>query len=126
MNADSEVECFLRGFDLLGKQDTILDIRANSPCKVPFPTPATYEAAVRCYLEICAPVSRHFIAMLSQFSPADDVRTRLITLGQDKDTFHQEVVMKCLTPPQLLETPSPKRPFSGVPFSAVIEGVKRL
>ncbi|KAK7905449.1 NADPH-cytochrome P450 reductase [Exophiala xenobiotica] len=126
MNADSEVERFLRVFSLQGKRDTVLDIRADSQGKVPFPTPTTYEAAVRYYLEICAPVSRQFVAMLSQFSPTEEVQSRLTALGQDKDLFHQEVAMKCLNLAQLLETLSPSYPFSGVPFSAIIEGVRRL
>ncbi|KIW75335.1 hypothetical protein Z517_10076 [Fonsecaea pedrosoi CBS 271.37] len=126
MNADVEVERFLRVFGLWDKRNTVIEIKADSQGKVPFPTPTTYEAAVRYYLEICVPVSRQFVGMLAQFSPSEDVRKQLAKLGSDKEYFHQGVAAKCLNLAQLLEATSPTLPFSDVPFSAIIENVRRL
>ncbi|OQU97042.1 SnoaL-like domain-containing protein [Cladophialophora immunda] len=126
MNADMEVERFLRVFGLLEKRNTVFSIHVDTQGKVPFPSPTTYEAAVRYYLEICGPVSRQFLGTLAQFSPTDAVRASMAKLGQDKDLFHQEVAVKCMTLAQLLERLSPSHAFSGVPFSAIVEGVRRL
>ncbi|OAL27049.1 hypothetical protein AYO20_09857 [Fonsecaea nubica] len=126
MNADVEVERFLRVFGLWDKRNTVVEIKADSQGKVPFPTPTTYEAAVRYYLEICVPVSRQFVGMLAQFSPSEDARKQLAKLGSDKEYFHQGVAAKCLNLAQLLEAISPTLPFSDVPFSAIIENIRRL
>ncbi|EXJ84070.1 NADPH-ferrihemoprotein reductase [Capronia epimyces CBS 606.96] len=126
MNADVEVERFLRVFDLWDRRHTVFSIKAAQQGRDPFPTPTTYEAAARYYLEICGPVSRQVIDILAQFSPSPEVKAAMTKLGRDKDHFHQEVTGQCLNLAQLLETLSPSQPFSKVPFSALVEGLRRL
>ena len=52
VNADSEVEQFLKVFGLWECRATVIDLESLDPTiKVPIPTPTTYEAAARHYLE---------------------------------------------------------------------------
>lgn len=127
MNADSEVERFLKVFGLLEKRNKTIRIEAiDDMSKVPFPTPTTYEAAVRYYLEICAPVSRQFLSSLSQFIPDESMKKEMIRLGSDKEYFSQMVSSRCLNLAQTLEQMSTTQALSGVPFSVMVEGLKTL
>ncbi|KAI5460615.1 putative NADPH--cytochrome P450 reductase [Mariannaea sp. PMI_226] len=124
-NAGREVDRFLSVFGLLRKRDQVINIESvDATAKVPFPTPTTYDAAVSYYMEICAPVSRQFIASLAQFAPDEVSKKELVRLGNNKEYFRKKVTEQRYNIAQTLQTISQKA-FS-VPFSLLIEGVHRL
>jgi NADPH-ferrihemoprotein reductase len=127
MNPDFEVTRFLKVMGLFEKKDVVINIRPRDlTVKVPFPSPTTYEAAVRHYLEICAPVSRQFVATLAAFSPDQSSKHAMKRLGEDKDEFHRVVTSRCLNIAKTLESICNTKPWSEIPFSAVIEGLSTL
>lgn len=125
-NPGLEVDRFLRVFGLEEKRHSVIHIKGiDVTAKVPIPTPTTYDAAVRYYLEICGPVSRQFLSSLAPFAPDETAKAELVRLGNDKDYFHEKVSAQCFNVAQFLETLSSK-PFSAVPFSFLIEGIHKL
>lgn len=125
-NAGVEVDRFLKVFGLEEKRDTVIKIKGvDVTAKVPIPTPTTYDAAVRYYLEICAPVSRQFVNSLAAFAPDEEAKAELVRLGNDKDYFHEKVTSQCFNIAQALQSVTSK-PFSSVPFSLLIEGINRI
>lgn len=71
-NPGKEVDRFLNIVGLANKRDTVIAVKGmDATSKVPFPSPTTYEAVIRYHLEICAPVSRQFVATLAQFASGD-------------------------------------------------------
>ncbi|KAJ6164696.1 NADPH cytochrome reductase [Penicillium chermesinum] len=93
--------------------------------KVPIPTPTTYDAAVRYYMEVCAPVSRQFVSSLAAFAPDEQSKAELVRLGSDKDYFHEKISEKCFNIAQALQSIT-SQTFSAVPFSLLIEGLNKL
>jgi Sulfite reductase, alpha subunit (flavoprotein) len=93
--------------------------------KVPIPTPTTYDAAARYYMEVCAPVSRQFVSTLAAFAPDEESKSEIIRLGNDKDYFHEKITNQCFTIAQALQSITSK-PFTAVPFSLLIEGLNKL
>ncbi|PLN86714.1 NADP/FAD dependent oxidoreductase [Aspergillus taichungensis] len=125
-NAGAEVDRFLQVFGLEGKRHTVVNIKGlDVTAKVPIPTPTTYDAAVRYYLEVCAPVSRQFVSTLAAFAPDDESKAEIVRLGSDKDYFHEKITNRCFNIAQALQTITPK-PFTAVPFSLLIEGLTKL
>ncbi|KAJ5488487.1 NADPH--cytochrome reductase [Penicillium diatomitis] len=125
-NAGAEVDRFLQVFGLENKRHTVIDIKGiDVTAKVPIPTPTTYDAAVRYYMEICAPVSRQFVSSLAPFAPDEQIKAEITRLGNDKDYFHEKIANQCFTIAQALQALSPN-PFSAVPFSLLIEGLNKL
>lgn len=115
-NAGAEVDRFLKVFGLEDKRNTVVKIKGiDVTAKVPFPTPTTYDAAVRYYMEIAAPVSRQFVSSLASFAPDDEVKAELARLGNDKDYFQEKISGKCYTIAQALQSLTSK-PFTAVPF----------
>ena len=126
-NAGEEVDRFLDIFDLAGKRNSVISVKALEPtAKVPFPTPTTYDAVARYHMEICAPVSRQFIATLAAFAPDEESKAEMTKLGSDKDYFHSKVNVQYLNIARLLSLVSKGKKWSNVPFSALIEGVTKL
>ncbi|KAH0566336.1 hypothetical protein GP486_000272 [Trichoglossum hirsutum] len=126
-NPGSEVDRFLGVFGLASKRDKVVSVKALDPtAKVPFPTPTTYDAAIRFHMEICAPVSRQFVANLAAFAPSEAAKAEITKLGGDKDYFHEKVSIRYLNIAQLLEIVSGKEPWPAVPFSLLIEGVNKV
>jgi NADPH-ferrihemoprotein reductase len=126
-NAGKEVDRFLRVTGLSDKRDTVISVKPlDSTAKVPFPTPTTYDAVVRYHMEICAPVSRQFIATLAPFAPDEKSKAEAAKLGSDKDYFHSVVANHCLNIAQVLEQVSGGQPWPAIPFSALIEGVNKI
>lgn len=127
MNADFEVDRFLKVFGLLEKRSVVINIIPQDlTVKVPFPSPTTYESAVRHYLEICAPVSRQFVATLAAFSPDQTSKDAMDKLGKSKDEFQRLVAGRCLNIAMTLESICKSKPWSAIPFSALIEGLSTL
>ncbi|KAK3307010.1 uncharacterized protein B0T15DRAFT_161493 [Chaetomium strumarium] len=126
-NAGEEVDRFLDIFDLTSKRHNVISVKALEPtAKVPFPTPTTYDAIVRYHMEICAPVSRQFIATLAAFAPDEEAKAEMTTLGSDKDYFHSKVNVQYLNIARLLAIVSKGKKWTNVPFSAIIEGITKL
>ncbi|KAL2222287.1 NADP/FAD dependent oxidoreductase [Thermoascus aurantiacus ATCC 26904] len=125
-NAGAEVDRFLKVFGLEEKRHTVITIKGlDITAKVPIPTPTTYDAAVRYYMEICAPVSRQFMSSLAAFAPDETAKAELVRLGGDKDYFQEKVSSQCFNIAQALESITSK-PFSSVPFSLLIEGINKI
>lgn len=126
-NAGEEVDRFLNIFDLATKRHNVISVKALEPtAKVPFPTPTTFDAIARYHMEICAPVSRQFIATLAAFAPDEESKAEMTKLGSDKDYFHSKVNVHHLNIARLLERVSKGKKWTNVPFSALIEGITKL
>lgn len=125
-NAGVEVDRFLQTFGLEEKRNAVINIKSlDVTAKVPIPAPTTYDTAVRYYLEVCAPVSRQFVATLAAFSPDEETKAEIVRLGSDKDYFHEKISGRCFNIAQALQSITTK-PFTAVPFSLIIEGIHRL
>lgn len=127
MNAGKEVDRLLNVLGLEAKRNTVVGVTGiDSTAKVPFPTPTTYDAIIRYHLEICAPVSRQFVASLAQFAPTTPAKEALTNLGGDKDHFHETISLRYLNIAQVLELTAPGETWSTIPFSLMIEGLNRI
>ncbi|KAE8358128.1 hypothetical protein BDV27DRAFT_163870 [Aspergillus caelatus] len=126
VNPGKEVDCILQVFGLKEKRNTVIDIQSLDPTvKNPIPTPTTYDAAFRYYLDICAPVSRQLLTSLAHFAPDEDTKSELHRLGKDKDAFHQEIISKYYSTGYFLQSITNKC-FYNVPFSLLLENIARL
>ncbi|KAH6676726.1 NADPH cytochrome P450 oxidoreductase [Halenospora varia] len=126
-NAGKEVDRFINVLGLSSKRDSVISVKALDPtAKVPFPTPTTYDAIIRYHMEICAPVSRQFIATLAPFAPTEAAKTEMAKLGNNKDYFHEKISNNYLNIAQVLEDVEQSEKWSAVPFSAFIEGVNKV
>lgn len=125
-NAGKEVDRLLKNLGLLDKRDTVISVKGLDPtARVPFPTPTTYDAAIRYHMEICGPVSRQFVSTLAAFSPDEASKAEMVKLGEDKDYFHEKVSSQYLNIAQLLERVKPG-PWTKIPFSLMIESVNKI
>lgn len=125
-NAGIAVDRFLQTFGLEEKRHSVINIKSlDVTAKVPIPAPTTYDTAVRYYLEVCAPVSRQFVATLGAFAPDEEAKAEIVRLGSDKDYFHEKISGRCYNIAQALQSITSK-PFTAVPFSLIIEGIHRL
>lgn len=126
-NSGDEVDRFLDIVGLKEKRHTVVSVKALEPtAKVPFPTPTTFDAIVRYHLEICAPVSRQFVATLAPFAPSEAAKTEMTKLGGDKDYFHSKTAPHFLNIARFLDSVSGGEKWTNVPFSAMIEGLNKL
>lgn len=126
-NAGKEVDRFLEITGLLEKRDNVISLKALEPtAKVPFPTPTTYDAIVRYHMEICAPVSRQFIATIAPFAPTEKAKMEMAKLGSDKDYFHQKITNRYFNIAQALAHVAGEEKWSDVPFSAFVEGLNKV
>ena len=125
-NAGREVDRFLNVLGLSKKRHTVISVKGLDPtARVPFPTPTTYDAAIRYHMEICGPVSRQFIASLASFAPSDSAKAEMAKLGSDKDYFSEKVSQQYLNIAQVLEQVDHKA-WTEVPFSIMIEETKKI
>ncbi|KAJ5127983.1 hypothetical protein N7448_008762 [Penicillium atrosanguineum] len=125
-NAGAEVDRFLEVFGIADKRHSVINVKGiDVTAKVPIPTPTTYDAAVRYYMEACAPVSRQFVSTLAAFAPDEASKNEIVRLGADKDYFHEKISNHCFNIAQALQSITSK-PFSAVPFSLLIEGLNKL
>lgn len=126
-NSGDEVDRFLDIIDLKAKRSNVISVKALEPtAKVPFPTPTTYDAIVRYHLEICAPVSRQFVATLAAFSPNEDIKAEMTRLGSDKEYFHDKTGPHYYNIARFLEAVGKGQKWTSIPFSAFIEGLTKL
>lgn len=126
-NAGKEVD---RVFKVLGKEHkrhTVIAVKGLDPtAKVPFPSPTTYDAAIRFHIEIGAAVSRQLVSGLAQFAPNDDIKAEMTKLGSDKDYFKEKVTARNLNLAQLLEIEGKGQAWTNIPFSFLIEGLVKI
>lgn len=126
-NAGKEVDRLLKVLGKYNQRHTVVSVKGlDATAKVPFPSPTTYDAVLRYHMEICAPVSRQFVATLAQFSPNEETKKEMNAIGGDKDVFAKEVADKNLNIAQFLERVSKGQPWTAIPFSCLIEGVTKL
>lgn len=126
-NSGKEVDRFLNVIGLASKRDSVIGVKPLDPtAKVPFPTPTTYDAVVRYHMEICAPVSRQFIATLAAFSPNEKIKEEMTKLGSEKDYFSNKISKNYLNIAQALEVIGGGEKWSNIPFSAFIEGLNKV
>lgn len=126
-NSGKEVDRLLNILGLKDKRDTVIAVKGlDSTAKVPFPSPTTYEAAVRYHMEIGAAVSRQFASQLAQFAPNEDIKNEMAKLGSEKDYFYEKVTDRHLNLAQLLEITSKGEPWTKIPFSLIIEGLLKI
>ena len=126
-NAGKEVDRFLKVLNLADKRHSVIAVKGlDATAKVPFPSPTTYDAAVRFHMEICAPLSRQFIGSLAQFSPNDEIKAEMQKIGGDKDYFHDKVASKHYNIAQFLEAYSGGSSWDKIPFSIFIEGLHKI
>ncbi|CAG5163888.1 uncharacterized protein ALTATR162_LOCUS6572 [Alternaria atra] len=126
-NAGKEVD---RLFKILGKEDqrhTVIAVKGLDPtAKVPFPSPTTYDAAVRFHIEINAAVSRQLVSVIAQFAPNDDIKAEIVKLGSDKDYFKEHVTDRNLNLAQLLEITGKGVTWDKIPFSFLFETMVKI
>ncbi len=77
-------------------------------------------------MEICAPVSRQFVATLAAFAPNEEIKAEMAKLGGDKDYFHTKINTRYLNIARTLEIIGKGQKWSNIPFSALIEGITKL
>ncbi|KAL5313335.1 hypothetical protein ACEPPN_019068 [Leptodophora sp. 'Broadleaf-Isolate-01'] len=124
-NADIEVARFLEVFGLQEHKATQITIQSADPTvNIPLPTNTTYEAAARYYLEICAPVTRHMLTLVTKFAVDEQVRSKLVRLTTDYEAFQRDVKGRHLNLVQLLQLFSPS--WSQLPFSLLLENMRKL
>ncbi|EIW68745.1 hypothetical protein TREMEDRAFT_71903 [Tremella mesenterica DSM 1558] len=135
-NPDLEVDRMLSVLGLKEKHDKVVSIESLDPAlaKVPFPTPATYEAIFRHYLDISAIASRQTLAFLSRYAPTDIARERLTRWGTNKEVYHEEIDGPSLKLAEVLQVAvgdSLQEPFDSVtiwpiPFDRIVSVIPRL
>nr|XP_031857384.1 uncharacterized protein CI109_007206 [Kwoniella shandongensis]KAA5524456.1 hypothetical protein CI109_007206 [Kwoniella shandongensis] len=135
-NPDLEVDRLLSVLGLSDKAQAIVDIESLDPAlaKVPFPTPATYDAIFRHYLDISAIASRQTIAFLSRYAPTEDAKAKLSRWGSDKDIYHAEIDGPALKLAEVLQAATGDGfhpPFDNstvwpIPFDRLVSSVPRL
>ncbi|EGP84601.1 unnamed protein product [Zymoseptoria tritici ST99CH_1A5] len=126
-NPGREVERLLKVTGLKKKADTVITVKGmDATAKVPFPTPTTYDTVFRYQLEICAPVSRQFVATLAQFSPNDEIKEKMTKIGGDKETFSAEVAKKNFNIAQFLEHIGNGQTWDKIPFALFVESLNKI
>nr|ALK24272.1 cytochrome P450 reductase [Phaffia rhodozyma] len=139
-NPDVEVERLLAVLGLTSpeKRRMIIQVVSLDPtlAKVPFPTPTTYDAVFRHYLDISAVASRQTLAVLAKYAPSEQAAEFLTRLGTDKQAYHTEVVGGHLRLAEVLQlaagndiTVMPTAENTtvwNIPFDHVVSDVSRL
>ncbi|ONH71555.1 hypothetical protein CAS74_004827 [Pichia kudriavzevii] len=126
-NSNQKVSKFLDILGLEKKKDQVIELKSLDPTvHLPFPSPTTYDAVLRHYLEISGPVSRQFVKSISQFCPNEKTKHALLEISDDKDLFNKSVTNKYLNIADCLAMLSEGEPWKDVPFSFIIESVAKL
>ena len=125
-NAGLEVDRFVKVFGLEEKRHRVISIKAlDTTAKVPFPTPTTYDAAIRYHMEVCGGVSRQFLHTLAAFAPNEAAKAEMTKLGSDADHFKDKVSSQYMNIAQACESVC-SEPWSAVPFSCLVEGINKI
>lgn len=95
MNSNVEVQKILRILGLSEKRETVISISGrvkNAP--IPIPTPTTYEAIFRYYLDIGGPVSWQTVAIFTGYAPDEATKARMGKLSADMEAFVKRVTAR--------------------------------
>lgn len=127
-NPTSEVQRLVNSLGLQTQtRNPLLITSLDRAVHVKVPSPTTWEALFRYYLEICAPVPREIILGLAQFAPSDSSAATLKQLGKDRDAYHELCSRTHVTLGRLLESVSPASgSWSNLPLSFVLESLRTL
>lgn len=127
-NPTSEVQRLVNSLGLQTQtRNPLLITSLDRAVYVKVPSPTTWEALFRYYLEICAPVPREIILGLAQFAPSDSSAATLKRLGKDRDAYHELCSRTHVTLGRLLESVSPASgSWSNLPLSFVLESLRTL
>ena len=126
-NAGKEVDRFVNVLGLTDKRHQVISVKGLDPtAKVPFPTPTTYDAAIRYHMEICGAVSRQFVSSLAPFAPDEKSKAEMTRLGNDKDYFSEKIASQYLNIAQVLERANRASEWKNIPFSILIEGIHKI
>lgn len=126
-NPDSKVTKFVEALGLEDKKDHVIDIKSLDPtvhCEIP--TPTTYAAVIRYYLEISGPVSRQFVKSVVQFSPDEETKQRVEKISNDKGLFQEEITDKGFNVADALLYLSRGAKWNTLPFAFIIESIAHI
>ena len=138
VNPDNEVVRWFKLLDLEGQEETVIQITSLDPAlaKVPFPTPCTYDAIFRHYIDISAHASRQSLGAFVAYAPTPEAGQKLQQLASDKNLYHTEVADKCLKLADVLMLcagddwhANPKDVTVKkwhIPFDRIVSGIPRL
>ncbi|ODN96255.1 hypothetical protein I350_08258 [Cryptococcus amylolentus CBS 6273] len=114
----------------------IVDIESLDPAlgKAPFPSPATYDAIFRHYLDISAMAFRQTIAFLARYAPTEAAGAKLTQWDNDKEAYAKEVDGPALKLAEVLQAASGdsvEEPFApqtvwSIPFDRIVSSIPRL
>nr|ODO01063.1 NADPH-ferrihemoprotein reductase [Cryptococcus depauperatus CBS 7855] len=137
-NPDIEIDRIMTTLGLAApeRRQAVVNIESLDPAlaKVPFPTPTTYEAIFRHYLDISAVASRQAIASFARFAPSETAAQKLTRWGSNKDVYINEIynpALKLAEVFQLATDDSRSPPFNSqtvwnIPFDRLVSTVPRL
>ncbi|KAG7920182.1 hypothetical protein OGATHE_002674 [Ogataea polymorpha] len=123
INREEDVSKFMFLFCLSQKADQVVQLRSALPLWIPSPT--TYKAIVKHYLNINSAISSQMLQTLANFAPPDISKDRLLSLSS-RDLFTKEVVERRLTMWEVLLEASDGNPWPDVPFSFLLESLGKL
>ncbi|KAI8391203.1 uncharacterized protein BYT42DRAFT_556024 [Radiomyces spectabilis] len=137
-NSEDEVIRVAALFGLKDKLDKIISVQfrdQSASKKSPFPSPTSYLAMFRHYLEICQLPSRPTLSLLVDYAPNDACKELLKTLADDKEE-HRRVVQDgvrnlaetleyCLSKSGV-DGSAKEGAFSTVPLDILVECFSRL
>lgn len=127
MNSNIEVDRFLRVLGLFEKRNEVVHIQPlDSQSKIPVPSPTTYDAIARYYLEIGSKVSRQFASLLAQYAPCSRSQEEMQRLGADADHFRELVINRRLNIARMLEIVGRGQTWDKIPFSIFLERLLRM
>lgn len=126
-NSNMEVDRFLKTFGLSSKPHCVISVESvDSTLKAPFPTPTTYDAMARYYLEICGPVSRQLLIQLAAFAPTDSAKAEMTRLGTQREYFQEKISKRCLNLAQTCGMVAGSQPWSPKVIPLLIESLNRM
>lgn len=137
VNPQPQVDRMLAVLGLLEKRDQVISIKSLDPAlaKVPFPTPTTYEAIFRYYLDVNALASRQALASFVNYAPNPAAREKLERLSKDRDFFLSHVsdygyklaqVLQMVAGDSVRDEDIASSTVWPIPFDRVISCVSRL
>ncbi|KAL9541579.1 hypothetical protein MBANPS3_009046 [Mucor bainieri] len=131
VNTEEMIQRTARMFGIAEKLDTAIHITTtveNTNKKSPFPTPTTYQTALRQYLDITRIPSRQDLKVMNAFAPSAAAKSLLADLAGDLIRYKTIVADARLTLVDVLEDLVCREgeTFSSVPFALLVDVYARL
>ncbi|CAJ0550002.1 Ff.00g099320.m01.CDS01 [Fusarium sp. VM40] len=127
INSNKDVDRLLRILGLTSQRHKVIELRARDfAAPVSFPSPTTYDALVRFYIDICGPVSRQACANVVDYAPNEAAKAEVLRLSQDKEYFRNCVTIPARNLGQILETSGQGLVWDKLPFPVIVEFLQRL